>query len=188
MNQTVLGPGIGPYIQPVKCIGYNRIGGAVVLGDVLGPDMLAGGIALQTESSITVAPFGDIGSDSTQPTKCWPWGNLIPPQTANIGTLSGAGTPDPGAWFGAVTSLMGGTGADNTKVELTLYGYGNVKVSAATTFGQELYLQNAATALTPTVTAGVRSIARALSETAGAGTVFAFIDGLRGMGSAIYAS
>ena len=178
MNQTMLGPGIGPYLNSVKAIGYNRTGGAVVLGDILMIDHLN----TQAEGSATVALFTDVGGDSAEPTKCWPWGNFIAPATTGIGVL----TDDPGALLGVVTSLFDGAGADNKKVEITIVGYVTAKMAGATTYGADLYPANAATTLTTTQTDGVRCLAKALGTTGGAGSAIVFFNGILAPGIPTY--
>lgn len=177
---TTLGPGVGPYFSPVKCIVYNRAGATVALGDVLMLDHLAA----TTESSKTIAPHTDIGGDAAQPTKCWPLGNAILPATTGIGVL----TDDPGAIFGVVTSLMSGAGADNTKVELTLFGLVNVSLAGSTNFGADLYPADGVSTLTGTQADGVRCLAKALCADSSTGVKLALFNGLLSPGSQTFAN
>lgn len=177
---TTLGPGVGPYFTPSKCIVYNRVGSAVALGDVLMLDHLAA----ETESSKTIAPNADVGTDTSQLTKCWPLGNAILPATTGIGVL----TDDPGAIFGVVTSLLAGAGADNTKVELTLFGLVNASLAGSTNFGADLYPANGVSTLTTTQTDGVRCLAKALCADSSTGVKLVLFNGLLAPGSQTFAN
>ena len=185
ITQTMYGSGVGPYFTPIKCIVYNRTGSAVALGDVLMLDHLAG----ETESSKSIAPNTDIGGDPALSTSCWPLGNAVAPTTRGIGTLSGASPADGGSIFGVVTSLMQGAGADNTKVELTLFGVVTAAFVAATNvnFGQPLLPANGVKTLTPTVTAGVRILAKSIAPDSTQTSGLVLFNGL-GFASALVAS
>lgn len=183
ITQTMLGAGVGPYFTPIKCIVYNRTGSAVALGDVLMLDHLAA----ETEGSKSIAPNTDIGGDPAQLTSCWPLGNAIAPTTRGIGTLSGASPADGGSIFGVVTSLMQGAGADNTKVELTLFGVVTAAFAASTNFGQPLLPANGVKTLTTTVTVGVRILAKSIAPDSTSTSGLVLFNGL-GFASALVAS
>ena len=191
ITQTMLGAGIGPYFTPIKCIVYNRTGSAVALGDVLMLDHLAA----ETESSKSIAPNTDIGGDSAQLTSCWPLGNAVVPITSGIGVAGAvsATTGDPGAIFGVVTSLMQGAGADNTKVELTLYGVVTAAFAASTNFGVDLYpatTPSPVKTLTATLPAalGTRCLAKSLAPDSTSTAGLVLFNGLGSPGCPIYAS
>lgn len=184
ITQTMYGSGVGPYFTPIKCIVYNRTGSAVALGDVLMLDHLAN----ETESSKSIAPNTDIGGDPALSTSCWPLGNAVAPTARGIGTLSGASPADGGSIFGVVTSLMQGAGADNTKVELTLFGVVTAAFAGSTNFGQPL-LPSLLTAktLTTTVTAGVRILAKSIAPDSTSNSGLVLFNGL-GFASALLAN
>jgi hypothetical protein len=177
MNQTMLGAGVGPYFTPIKCIVYNRTGSAVALGDVLMLDHLA----IATESSKSIAPNTDIGGDPNLSTSCWPLGNAIVPATTGIGVIS----DDPGAIFGVVSSLMQGAGADDTKVELTLFGVVNL-LCAGANFGADLFPSNNSKELTNAQVDGVRCLAKSLAPDSASGVIRCLFNGLGSPGGATY--
>lgn len=181
-TQTMLGAGVGPYFTPIKCIVYNRTDATVALGDVLMLD------------HISAANSGNDGDKSAVPNsdqdsagKCWPLGNAVVPTTRGIGTLSGASPADSGSIFGVVTSLLQGAGADNTKVELTLFGVVTAAFAASTNFGQPMLPANGVKTLTPTVTAGVRVLAKSIAPDSTTGSGLVIFNGL-GFASALLAN
>jgi hypothetical protein len=163
-------PGIGLRETSVRSSVWNRVGASVILGQVVMTDTKA----TQGESSKTQT---NPGADD------FPLNNVITPTTAGIGVLSG----DPGYWFGVVTDLgTVGTGADNTKVGVTWAGYVNVLITTGTTseYGKTLYPANAATGVTTTAVAAVKSVGRVLVDTTTSATVsLALWNGIFGMGS-----
>lgn len=179
-SQNISGPGIGPYFAPVTCRAYNRVGSAVALGDVLQLDHLA----VATESSKTIAPNTDIGGDTSQPTKCWPLGNAILPAASGIGAVS----DDPGAILGVVTSLLTGGGADNTKVELTLFGQVPASLAGSTNWGDDLYPADGVSTLSTTQADAVRCIAKAVCPDSSTGVKMVLFNGLLSPGISAYAS
>lgn len=203
MFSTAQNPGVGPSFLNVEFNVYNRTGGAVVVGNVLMLDHLAadgGGYAAAGYNSTnpnlaygvsTLNVDGGLGGSNAA---TWPWGNALTPTAAGISGLSGAitaGTGAGGAPLVVVTSLLGGAGANDTKIKVCIRGL--VAVSAITTepvvFGDTLFAAAAVT-LTPTATAGVRHVAKALSAKADDATdlVLCAFDGMSGLFGAAEAS
>lgn len=183
-------PGVGPSIRNIEFNVYNRSATTVAVGDVLMLDHLAadgaGYSAASYSTNDTVGyALGTVnvdGGTADANAATWPWGNAIVPTTAGIGALQGSvdpGTGAGGAPLVVVTSLLGGTGADNTKIRVCIDGI--VPVTCLTlepvVFGDSLAAANAAKTLTPGTTAagagqtaGVRMVAKALGNKGGTET------------------
>lgn len=177
---TNQGPGVGPYVTPETFIGYNRLGSTIALGDVLMIDHLV----TQAEGSKTIAANIDVGGDRSQPTKCWPWANLILPATTGIGVL----TDDPGAWLAVVVDLLGNGGADDRKMKLALFGVVTAALAGSTNFGDDLYPANGVKTLSTTQVDGVRCVAKALCADGTTGTGLVLFNGYLAPGIPTYAS
>lgn len=151
-------PGIGPTVQNEEFVFWNRGGAtAVAVGDVMMVDHLAADGA-----SLSTAALNAEGTASGQLT--WPDANLLDPTAAGIGALSGAttaGTGAGGADLVVITDLLGGTGADNTKVRAAIRGLVYIKclTTEPVVYGDSMYAAAART-LTPIATAGVRCVAK----------------------------
>lgn len=169
-------PGVGPRLPSERFHIWNRSGATVALGEILMLDHLAA-----DGTSLSTADLYAVGTSTGQLTH--PWGNGLDPTTAGIGTLSGSGgvgTGSAGAPLVVVTSLLDDAGADDTKIEVCIFGLCNVKVitTEPAVFGDTLYAA-AANTLTPLVTAGVRPVAKCLGAKADNATtlVAAFFNG-----------
>ena len=182
-TQTMLGPGVGPYFTPIKCIVYNRTDATVALGDVLMLDHASVSNS-GNDGDKSALPNSDLDSSN----KCWPLANAIVPTARGIGTLSGASpTPDSGSILGVVTSLMQGAGADNTKIELTLFGVVTAAFAGSTNFGASLSPGATVKTLTATITAGTRVVAKSIAPDSTTGSGLVIFNGL-GFASALVAS
>lgn len=199
MFSTAQNPGVGPTFKNVEFNVYNRTGSAVNIGDVLMLDHLAadggGYSATAINTTNPTATYGESilnvdGGAGGANAATWPWGNALTPTAAGIGALSGSAGAGTGASTGAplvvVTSLLAGAGANDTLVKVCIQGLVRVNTvaSAAVVFGDGLSAAAAVT-LTPAVTAGVRTVAKALSGRDNAATiqqVLCMFDGMAGSG------
>lgn len=180
-------PGVGPTFANTEFVVYNRTGSAVTVGDVLMLDHLAVDPASYTAASynsdaatknsryaaLTLNVDGGTGGSNAA---TWPLGNALTPIATGIGAISGSAAAGSGASGGAplvvVTDLLSGAGANDTKVRVCIRGLVevNTAASAAVVFGDGLFAAAAVT-LTPTLTVGVRVVAKALSGRDNAATI-----------------
>lgn len=188
------GPGVGPIFDNFEFLVYSRYATTLVIGDVVMLDHLAADGGGYSATAInTTNPnaaygrqiMGVDGGTGDANAATWPWGNALLPTTAGIGALiagAGAGTGGSGgAPLAVVTNLMGGGGVNNSIIRVCGRGLVDVNTvaSAAVVFGDGLFAAAAVT-LTPTLTAGVRVVGKALSGRTNGATiqkVFCYFDG-----------
>lgn len=181
--QTMSSPGVGPAFSPDLCVVYNRTGATVALGDVLMLDIYN---SLSASHGSSLLPPNTDEGNSIASSRCHPWGNAIVPSSGTSPSGLGTVSDDPGFIFGVVSSLLQGSGADDTKVQLTLRGIVPATLAAAPTLGTDLYPANGVKTLSASQADGVRCIARTAigdGSTApynAAGTFLVLFDGLSG--------
>lgn len=147
-------------IQPAKeCVDVmNRTGTTLVLGDLVMFDLHS----TETGDNIIV---GDTNSVFT---------NVIVPAT--LGLTHG--------FFGVVTDLKSGAGADNTEVEVCVRGIVDARVASATAVTAVLIAANASDALDDTAgIAGQKILGIPLEASTAADTILVLFDGIYGFGA-----
>lgn len=180
-------PGLGLRPSTLKSTVWNRTGGTVAIGEVVMSDekgtqpedsQVAG-----NTTNVSFVPFGGaFTGQSSRGQDGFPSNNVITPTTAGLGTL-GTTACDPGYKFGVVTGLgTDGTGADNTKIEVTWQGPVLVKMAATLAtpqFGVAIAGANGVRTATVTTAAGQRILGRLEQDTTTANTLaLALWDGL----------
>lgn len=178
-------PGQGPRPLTLKGLVWNRTGGTVAIGEVLmtdtkgtqAEDTQVAGSATNVSGTL---PITNRGADG------FPLNNVIVPATAGLGGL-GTTAIDPGYWFGVVTGLgTDGTGADNTRVEVTYQGVVLAKMAATLAtpqWGVVVTAANAVKTLTVTTAAGQKLLGRLEQDTTTANALaLVFFNGIDGIG------
>lgn len=156
--RTTVQPPTGLQILDIDVTAWNRSGDVAVIGDVMVFDMAS------TEAT-SIPNNGTTGVFET----------LIDPATAHIATFA----------CGVVVSLLGGAGADDTKVKVRVQGIVEALVAGTTpTKGQPLGLADGVHSLTNAPTAGDRAVGILLETTATGTVASVYFDGINGVGVA----
>lgn len=157
---------------------WNRTGATLAVGELVMFDIKA----TDGDSSVAAIP----GANNS------PYANVITPVTVGLGTLSGAGAPDPGYMFGVVCDLLDGggqgqtPGADNKLIKVCLVGYVYAKMAdtaASGARGDVLVAADAVRTLTTTTAAGKKILGRVDEDVTTANALARILfDGINGFG------
>ena len=175
----VQGPGTGLFLDNKFVTVWNRSGtGPREIGDIMMFDLAS--VDGDTTESITPGAEGN------------PLGNATLPTTLGIGGVSTAVLDTGnriGYFFGVIVDLLGGAGADNTKVKLQVTGIVNaLHKNDAVKPGYPLFPADGADDLTTTLAAGNKCIAIARVTTSSTAGLYSVVfDGIHGFGQ-LYAS